>query len=192
MSHGHGAGHDIGDNKWVAICISVLALCLALAETLAKGAQTTTIASTVEASNLWAFYQAKTIRQTTLKTAAEQVEVDAKLASDPAARQLFETRVKDWRAEAARYESEPKPNGLGEGRKELRERAIAEGLKRDLYAEKYHHFEFSSATFQIAIVLASVYLITHMTLMMAGAGLAAAVGVVFFGLGQFFPHVHVF
>ncbi len=194
MSHGHGAGHGggEGDSKWVAICISVLALFLAIAETFAKSAQTATIASTVEASNLWAFYQAKTIRQTTLKTAGEQMEVDIQLAKDPATKALLQKRVDDWKAEVLRYQSEPKANGKGEGRKELQERAIHEGEKRDLYAEKYHHFEFSSAAFQIAIVLASVYLITHVALMIAGAGVLAAIGVIFFIIGQFFPHVHVF
>lgn len=191
MSHGHGAGHGHGEgeNKWVAICISVLALCLALAETAAKGAQTTTIASTVEASNLWAFYQAKTIRQTTLKTATEHMEADLALAKDPETRAVLEKRIAGWKDEVARYQSEPKANGKGEGRKELQERAIAEGNKRDLYAEKYHHFEISSAAFQIAIVLASVYLLTHITLIMVGAGIASAVGVLFAVIGQFFPHL---
>lgn len=193
MSHGHGAGHGgEGENKWVAIAISVLALFLAVAETFAKSAQTATIASTVEASNLWAFYQAKTIRQTTIKTAAEGLEVDLQHTTDPAARQAIEKRIAEWKAEVGRYQSEPKADGRGEGRKELQERAIAEGTKRTLYAEKYHHFEFSSACFQIAIVLASVYLITHVSLMIGGAGLMTAAGLFFFVLGQFFPHVHIF
>lgn len=195
MSHGHGAGHEHGaegENKWVAIAISVLALFLAIAETFAKSAQTATIASTVESSNLWAFYQAKTIRQTTIKTATEGLEVDLQRTSDATAKQLIEKRVADWKAEVARYQSEPKADGRGEGRKELQERAIAEGKKRDLYAEKYHHFEFSSACFQIAIVLASVYLITHVSLMIGGSALLTAAGIFFFILGQFFPHTHIF
>ena len=69
MSGGHGAGGS--SNKRVALLISVLALFLALAETLAKGAQTDALGANVEASNQWAYFQARTIRGTVLKTADE-------------------------------------------------------------------------------------------------------------------------
>ena len=62
----------------------MIALFLAIAETFAKSAQTDQISYNVEASNLWSFYQAKTIRQTTLRTAAEQMTIDVALAKDPA------------------------------------------------------------------------------------------------------------
>lgn len=194
MSHGHGAGHGgDGGSKYIAIFISVLALCLAVAETFAKGAQTTSIASNIEAANLWAFMQAKTIRQTTLKTAAEQMEVDAGLARDPATKLILEKRISTWKAEVERYQSEPKPDGKGEGRRELQQRAIASEKKRDLYAEKYHHFEIGSAAFQIAIVLASVFIVTTMIAMLWGAGLLAVIGVFFTVVGLFFPSaIHLF
>ena len=193
MSHAHAAHGDAGEKKWVAIVISLLALCLALAETLAKSAQTNTIASTVEASNLWAFYQAKTIRQTTFNAATQEMEVMAQLETDPARKAALDKRIAGWKEEVARYQSEPKPNGKGEGRRELQDRAIAEGKKRDVSAEKYHHYEISSAAFQIGIVLASVYLLTNMMMMMMGAGVAAFLGVAFFIIGSFFPSaVHLF
>ena len=64
---------DHGGNKGVALLISVLALVLAFSETLGKGAQTNALALNIEASNLWNFFQAKTIRQTVLRTAAVPV-----------------------------------------------------------------------------------------------------------------------
>src|SRR5919109_73545 len=83
---GHGHGHadhaDHGGNKRVALLIAVLALILAFAETLGKGAQTGALAYNIEASNLWAFFQAKTIRQTVLRTAAEEIEQLAARAKD--------------------------------------------------------------------------------------------------------------
>src|SRR3974390_3200808 len=60
------------ENRRIALLIAVIALCLALSETLGKGAQTESIAKNVEASNLFAFFQAKTIRRTVGQTAAEQ------------------------------------------------------------------------------------------------------------------------
>ena len=76
MSHGHGADHG-GGNKGIALLISVLALVLAFSETLGKSAQTAGLAYNIEASNLWAFFQAKTVRQTVLRTAAEQTAVSS-------------------------------------------------------------------------------------------------------------------
>ena len=115
MSHGAGHGLVEGENKKIAILISVLALFLAIAETLGKSAQTDALSYNVEASNLWAFFQAKTIRKTTMETAAEQMEVDVQLARDPAVKDILEKRVEAWKARAATYESEPKPDGKGEG-----------------------------------------------------------------------------
>lgn len=62
--HAEHIEHISHTNKKIALMIAVLALFLALAETLGKSAQTGAISDNVEASNLWAFYQAKTIRMT--------------------------------------------------------------------------------------------------------------------------------
>ena len=60
-----------GSDKRIALLIAILALFLAIAETGAKSAQTEGISRNVEAANLWAFFQARTIRQTNVRTAAE-------------------------------------------------------------------------------------------------------------------------
>src|SRR5438477_266238 len=79
--HGHGGG-DHGKsltsnlNKRVALLIAVIALFLAFSETLGKSAQTAALSYNVEASNLWAFYQAKRIRQTSLQAATELLKFD--------------------------------------------------------------------------------------------------------------------
>jgi hypothetical protein len=192
MSHGHDHVELSEGNKRVAIFISVLVLGLAISEALAKSAQTSSLSYNVETSNLWEFYQAKAIRQTILKTAAERMAVDAELAQDSAVKQRFEKRISDWNAVVQRYESEPKPSG-GEGRKELFERANEAGEKRDLYAAKYHHYEIAAATFQIATVLASVYLITSFIYLLWSAFGLGIVGIVFAAIGLFFPHaLHLF
>jgi hypothetical protein len=181
-----------GENKKIAILISVLALFLAIAETVGKSAQTEALGSNVEASNLWAFYQAKTIRKTTMETAAEQMEVDLQLAKDPAVKALLEKRVNDWRDRAARYESEPKPHDKGEGRKELMARALKAEAHRDLALAKYHSFELGSAAFQIAIVLASSYLITGVIYLLWGAAGLGVLGLLFTAIGLMAPHALAF
>ena len=189
MSHGgHGHGLVEGDNKKIAILISVLALFLAISETLGKSSQTNALGANVEASNLWAFYQAKTIRKTTMETAAEQMEVDLQLAKDPAVKDVLGKRIAEWRERAARYESEPKPHDKGEGRKELMARALASEAKRDVALAKYHNFEFASAAFQIAIVLASSYLITGVIYLLWGAASVGALGLLFTIIGAFAPN----
>ena len=116
-------GHaDHGGNKGVALLISVLALVLALSETLGKSAQTTAPGYNIEASNLWAFFQAKTVRQTTLRTAAEQLEA---LVDSEKSRKQIDT----WKKTASRYQDEP---DTGEGRKQLAERARAVRQDGDL------------------------------------------------------------
>jgi predicted NodU family carbamoyl transferase len=190
ISHGHGHGLVEGDNKKIAILISVLALFLAVCETLGKSAQTDALKYKAEASNLWAFFQAKTIRKTTMETAAEQMEVDVKLAKDPTVKDLLEKRASAWKTRAARYESEPETQ---EGRKELSARAKALEAKSDLALAKYHNYEFGSAAFQIAIVLASSYLITQVVYLLWGAIGVGGVGLLFTALGLFAPNaMHLF
>ncbi len=184
----HGAGHvDAGEgSKKIAIFITVIGLFLAIAETMAKGAQTTSISSNVEASNLWAFFQAKTIRQTTLRAAAEQMDVDVKLARDPAVKEILEKRVGDWKKTADRYQNEPE---TGEGRDQLAARAKEAEKKRDVYLDKYHAYELASAAFQIAIVMASVYLLTHVGLLLWTAAGLMGLGLLLGAIGLFAPQL---
>lgn len=192
MSHGAGHGLVEGENKKIAILISVLALFLAIGETLGKSAQTDALSYNVEAANLWAFFQAKTIRKTTLETAAEQMDIDFQLAKDEGTKGLLKKRMDGWRATAARYESEPKADGRGEGRKELMARALSAEKKRDAAMAKYHNFEYGSAAFQIGIVLASAYLITGVAYLLWGALGLGGVGVFFVVVAMAVPGFHLF
>ena len=183
MAHGHGGHADHGGNKEVALLIAVLALVLAFAETLGKGAQTAALAYNIEASNLWAFFQAKTIRQTVLRTAAEQTEA---ASSSEASRK----QAGKWKETAQRYQSEP---DTGEGREQLAARAKEAEKKRDRSMAAYHHYELASAAVQIAIVLASASIITAMPLLAWLGGLLGVVGVLFCGIGFLAPQaVHLF
>src|SRR5580765_2005358 len=180
--HGHVDSHG-GGNKGIALLISVLALVLAFSETLGKSAQTAALAYNIEASNLWAFFQAKTIRQTVLRTAAEELEVSS--PSEPSKKQ-----VAKWRETAQRYQSEPE---TGEGRDQLAARAKDAEKKRDVSMARYHHYEVASAAVQIAIVLASAAIITGMAALVWIAGGLGLLGVAFCVIGFFFPTaVHLF
>ncbi len=186
----HEAVHLEGSNKKIALLIAVLALFLAFAETLGKSSQTNAISLNVEASNLWAFFQAKTIRMTVLRTAAEETEIDLPAASDPALKAAKQKRIEDWKKTAARYDTEPETQ---EGRKELSERTRHAEEKRETAMAKYHHFEIASAAFQIAIVLASATVITGIMALAWLAGGLGVLGLVFMAIGLLAPHaVHLF
>src|SRR5271170_8493237 len=88
--------HEPGFNRRIALLIAVLALFLSFSETLGKSAQTEAISANVESSNLWAFFQAKTVRMTLVKTAAEELKVGAAAAGDPAAKTAMDQQIDAW------------------------------------------------------------------------------------------------
>jgi hypothetical protein len=190
VEHAEHMEHISGQNKKVALLIAVIALFLAFSETLGKSAQTAAISDNVEASNLWAFFQAKTIRMTTLSTAAETRKIDAETIGDPALKTAIAKQIETWQKTAARYNDEPE---TGEGRKQLAARAKAAEKKRDTAMAKYHHYEVASAAFQIGIVLCSAAVITGMMVLSYIAAVLAVGGLGFMGIALFAPHaVHLF
>ena len=190
MSAGHGhAPHDEGSKK-IGLLIAILALVLAFSETLGKGAQTQALSLNIEASNLWAFFQAKTVRMTTVRTAGEAAGLELARTTDPKAKELIEKQIAGWRKNAERYDSEPETN---EGRKELMARAKATEAVRDHALAAYHLFEYGSAGFQLAIVLASASVITGLNALAWIAGALGVAGVAFSMIGFFWPTaLHLF
>jgi hypothetical protein len=186
MEHAEHAEHASGSNKKIALLIAVIALCLALSETLGKGAQTESIGKNVEASNLWAFFQAKSIRRTQIQTASEQGKLTLGTTTDEAAKAALAKQIDAWDKTAARYRSEPE---TGEGSEQLAKRAKDAEHARDEATAKYHHYEIASAAFQIAIVLASATIITGMIILSWGAVGLMVLGVVITALGLFSPHM---
>ena len=179
------SGHSSveGGNKKIALLVAILAALLAVTETAGKSNQTHALSEHITASNLWSFFQAKTIRQTTMRTAADAVEAQFKDGAQtmPAA---LKAQVDAWRKTAQRYESEPDTN---EGRKELIVRAKAKEESRDKALAAYHMFEYGSAALQLAIVLAGASALTTVAwLMFMSIGLGV-IGIAFAVLGFFSP-----
>lgn len=172
---GHGHVDHTGDKR-IALLIAVLALFLAVVETGAKSAQTEALTRNVEAANLWSFFQARTIRQTTVRTATEEADL-AKLGAQGEMLAAIEAQQKRWRDAAARWESEPE---TGEGRRELAERAKKAEVVRERSMAAYHLFEYGAAAIQVAIVVASASIVTGVGLLAAGGLVLGVIGV---GLG---------
>ena len=185
MEHAEHAEHASGSNKKIALLIAVLALFLAISETLGKGAQTESISKNVEAANLWAFFQAKSIRRTVVVTAAEQGRLTLAEASE-AQKPAVQKQIDDWTKTAARYRSEPE---TGEGTEQLAAKAKQAEHARDDATAKYHHFELASAAFQIGIVLASATIITGMLALAYVSGVLTVAGLIMTALGLWWPHL---
>jgi hypothetical protein len=185
LEHAEHAEHAAHSNKKIALLIAVIALFLAFSETLGKSAQTVGIELNIKASDAWNFFQAKTIRQTSLRTAAEAMTLQV-AATPEEAKAVMTKQIDAWKATVARYESDPKEQ---DGRKELM--AIAKNFEaaRDVAMARYHNYELGSAAFQIGIVLASAAVITSIVaLAYASVGLAI-VGLIFTGMGLFSPEL---
>lgn len=184
---GHEKAHEAAQShhsahRRIGLLISILALFLAVAEIQGKAAQTNALALNVEAANLWTFFQAKTIRQTSLRTAAEQLRLAPEGASAEGQKQIG-----DWKATIERWETEPSTN---EGRKELMSRARAAETERDRQFERYHALEYVSLLFQLAIVIASVALIAEMSAFaFAGVALGATGAIALAGVLAHWPWV---
>ena len=190
LEHADHIEHASHSNKKIALLIAVLALFLAFSETLGKSAQTAAIDFNVQSSDLWAFYQAKHIRQAILNVAAQQLQIETDRVTDPAVKTRVAKLIADWKKTVARYESDP---ASMEGRKELADKAKTAEHKRDLAMARYHHYELASAAFQIGIVLASAEVITGMMALAYLSGLLGIVGLGFTALGLWAPHaVHLF
>lgn len=181
--HAEHASHS--GNKKIALLISVLALFLAFSETLGKSAQTTAITLNVTSNDLWAFFQAKTIRMTVVGTAAEQIQLELDRTTDPEAKARLSKAIDNWKKNAARYNDEPETK---EGRKQLSARAKEAEHQRDEALSRYHNYEFASAAFQIGIVLASAEIITGIAVLAGLSGLLGVVGLAFMSFGLWAPH----
>src|SRR5580693_3133888 len=95
MEQADQAKEASSENRKIALLIAIIALCLALSETLGKGAQTESISKNVESSNLWAFFQAKSIRRTVVQTAAEQSKLNLG-SGDDATKAAVQKQIDDW------------------------------------------------------------------------------------------------
>jgi hypothetical protein len=162
--------------KWVGVYIGVLAVLLAVCNVGGANAAKDANRANIEASNIWAFYQAKNLRRTMYTVAADELETT--LAIQPglagAARKVVEDKIKVHRSESARMKSEPK---AGDGMDQLFVKAKALEAERDVAMRKDPYFDWSQALLQIAIVLASVHLIIGNMLLLGLSGSLAGLGI---------------
>lgn len=162
-------------DRMIAVYIGILAVILAIAGVGGGNSTKDATARNIEASNTWAFFQAKNIRRNEVRLQVAEFEV--LLIAQPdlpeTARATIEAKIAQLRKDEARYTSEP---DTGEGTKELMARARDLEQQRDAAMARDPYFDYGQALLQIAVVLASVSIITGGSALLALSGLLAAAG----------------
>ena len=147
-------GSDKSKNR-AALTISFLAMVLAIASLGGSNAMKEATHENILAANAYAFFQAKSIRQTSLKIAVTDLELQ--LVRDQAmpasTKEIFQKKIDDYKKTIDRYESEPDTR---EGKKELLNRAKEHEKTRDHAMRQDPWFDYAEGMLQIAIVLLSV------------------------------------
>ncbi len=174
IEHAHHATHEGNPvAPRIALLIAALAAALALSEMAEKSAQSAFLTHHISLSDDWNFFQAKNVRATVRAAEASLLE-SLPSAGDEAVR----ARIKTAQDNEARLRDEPG----GEGMKQLQERADQQAELRDHEFHRYHQFELVVGALQIAIVLASVSIVTQVLALAAAGGLlggaAALYGVI--------------
>ena len=143
----------IKDKAGLVICI--LAALLAI-NTLVGGSNSSKILNnTIEANNTWAFFQAKSIKQ----TLAEMAYDDAIRANDKKKSESLKTKID-------RYESDPK---TGEGKVQLMAKARGLEAERAVAKQRSPWYTYAGSLLQIAIVLLTASILAVNTNMFKGS-----------------------
>lgn len=143
----------------VPLYIAVLAACLALVSMAEGDVKERALGAQIEASNQWAYFQAKNIRRTNSEVAAEILDSVGK-----------PELAQKWRTTAARYNSE---------KKEIQKEAIKQQTIREHGLKQSSYFAIAIALLQIAIVLATASLILGGGFLLWGSVLIALMAMFF-------------
>jgi len=171
------SAHGDGKQNRSALTISILAMVMAIASLGGSNAMKEATQENILASNAYAFYQAKNIRQTSFKLAVSDLEVQ--LVKEPnmnaAAKAIIEKKIEEFKKTADRYESDPESK---EGKKELLVRAKAHEALRDHAMLQDPWFDYAEGALQIAIVLLSVSIVASLPALYWAGTLLGAFGFV--------------
>jgi hypothetical protein len=173
--HAHAAPTHDWFRRLTAIYVGVAAMLLAIAALGGADATKEMLNANIHASDTYAFYQAKNIRQTLYQTSTAELELLAAGAAALSESDKAKTAelIKRYRDTIARYESEP---ATGEGKKELMAKAKGWEHKREHAAAQLPNFEYAEALLQIAIVLGSVAIVASSPALLGVSGVLAVFG----------------
>jgi hypothetical protein len=151
--------------------ISIFALLLAVNSWYGGTLSSLTLNNTIKANNVWAFYQAKSIKQTlaemSLADAVERKQAD---------------KIEKLQAKIDRYESDPK---TGEGKVELMAKAKQLEAERDEAKKRSPWIGYASTMYQLSIVVLSASILAVSMGMFWGSFFVAGLGLLLSAQGVF-------
>jgi hypothetical protein len=164
----------------VALAIAIMAAVLALGSLGGGNATDELIHNNIKASDTWAFYQAKNVRQTAYRLAADELELQlAAPGLSAEARARIQEKVAAYRETIARYDNEPDPAAprdslRGEGKQQLSAQGRHYERMREVADDRDRNFDYAEVFLQLAIVLASVAILaTSRTVFYAALAMGA-------------------
>jgi hypothetical protein len=137
-------------SRKVALFTAIYAVILAICSLGGNNSMKETLLAQQEASNQWAFYQAKNIREYLYRIEKDRLEtqlVERGDAMKPAALKHYTERIQKVSAEEARLSKE---------KVEISAEAKKQEHERDVNRAKDPYFDFAEVLLQIAIVMSSV------------------------------------
>jgi len=157
----------------LALSTAIFAVILAITSLGGNNAMKEMILAQQQASNQWGFYQAKVIREHLYRS--EKLRLEADLLErgtlmKPDAKKRIESLIKRMAEEEARFGAE---------KKEIEEEAKKLEHERDLNRNKDPYFDYAEVLLQIAIVMASISILSGSRPVFYFAIIGASLGALF-------------
>jgi hypothetical protein len=173
--HGHESGHAAKHGNATthsAITAAVLAVLAAAGSLLSGHAANQAILKQSEASDQWAFYQAKSTKGHLYEVGREIVAVLAGTAPDA------KSSLDRFDQQRSKYDQEKEPI-----------KAKAEELEKESRHEfsQHHYYSLGIASFQVGIVLASISILVRHRAAWWLSLVAGVLGIMFLSRGLFLP-----
>jgi len=140
--------------KRVALTTAIFAVILAITSLGGNNAMKEMLLAQQQASDQWAFYQAKVIREHLYRSQRLRLEADLLERGNlmkPEAKERIESLVKKMGEEEARY---------GVEKKEIEQEAKKLEHERDVNRNRDPYFDYGEVLLQIAIVMASISILS--------------------------------
>ncbi len=163
-------------DRLIAVYIGVLAVGLAICALGGNNAAKEATLKNIEAANTWAFFQAKNMRRQVLRLQVDDLELQllGTAGNDTTLRPAIEAKIQSYKDLDKQLTSDKKS---GEGLDELFVKGKALETERDTAMSRDPYFDLGEAALQIAIVVASVAIISGAMFLLAasfGLGLVGA------------------
>ena len=155
--------------RHVALTTAIFAVILAIASLGGGVCMKEMRLAQQQASDQWAFYQAKVIREHYYHAQKERLELDLleKESLKPEVKQRYQELLRQTTKQAERY---------GVEKADIKKQAEHLEHERDKYRGKDPYFEYAEVLLQIAIVMSSIAILAHSRLMFGFSLVSATLG----------------